>query len=69
MEIKLTLNSLCKHALAKFNNCLLSKCSFSFYLSIYPPDSQESDGGAIHRVSNYPNLLPEMPRYCCLLVI
>ena len=40
-----------------------------FYLYIYPPDSQESDGGAIHRVSNYPDLLLEMPRYCCPLVI
>ena len=27
---------------------------FYFYLYIYPPDSQESDGGAIHRVSNLP---------------
>ena len=36
---------------------------FYFYLYIYPPDSQESDGGAIDRVSNYPDLLPEMPRY------
>ena len=42
---------------------------FYFYFYIYPPDSQESDGGAIHRVSNYPDLLPEMPRYCCPLVI
>ena len=42
---------------------------FYFYLYIYPPDSQESDGGAIHRVRNYPDLLPEMPRYCCPLVI
>ena len=42
---------------------------FFFYLYIYPPDSQESDGGAIHGVSNYPDLLPEMPRYCCPLVI
>ena len=33
---------------------------FYFYLYIYPSDSQESDGGAIHRVSNYPDLLPEM---------
>ena len=40
-----------------------------FYLYIYPPDSQESDEEAIHRVNNYPNLLPEMPRYCCPLVI
>ena len=42
---------------------------FYFYLYIYPPDSQESDGGAVHRVSNYSDLLPEMPRYCCLPVI
>ena len=42
---------------------------FYFYLYIYPHDSQESDGGAIHRASNYPDLLPEMPRYCCPLVI
>ena len=40
-----------------------------FYLYIYPPDSQESDGGAIHSVSNYPDLLPEITRYCCPLVI
>ena len=39
-----------------------------FYFYIYPPDSQESDRGAIHRVSNYPDLFPEMPRYCCPLV-
>ena len=42
---------------------------YYFYLYIYPSDSQESDGGALHRVSNYPDLLPEMPRYCCPLVI
>ena len=28
-----------------------------------------NDGGAIQRVGNYPDLLPEMPRYCCPLVI
>ena len=42
---------------------------FYFYLYIYPPDSQESDGGAIHKVGKYPDLLQEMPRYCCPLVI
>ena len=42
---------------------------FLFYLYIYPPNSQESDEALIHRVSNFPDLLPEMPRYCCLLVI
>ena len=40
-----------------------------FYLYIYPPDSWESDGDSIHRVSNYPDLLPKMPRYCCPLLI
>ena len=38
---------------------------FYFYLYIYPPTTQESAGGAIHMASNYPDLLPEMPRYCC----
>ena len=33
---------------------------FYLYLYIYPPDFQESDGGAIHRVSNYPDLFLEM---------
>ena len=42
---------------------------FYFYLYIYSPESQESAGGAIHRASNYPDLLPEMPRYCCPLEI
>ena len=42
---------------------------FYFYLYIYPPDSQESAVGAIQRPSNYPDLLPEMPRYCCPLEI
>ena len=51
-----------KHAYLKFY-------FIYFYLYIYPPDSQESAGGAIHRVSNYPDLLPEMPRYCCPLEI
>ena len=40
-----------------------------FYLNIYPSYSQESDEGAIHRVNNYPDLLPEMPRYCCPLIV
>ena len=26
---------------------------------------QKSDVGAIPRASNYPELLPEMPKYCC----
>ena len=42
---------------------------YYFYLYIYPPDLQESDGDATHRASNYPDLLPEMPRYCFPLKI
>ena len=43
---------------------------FFYFIStlyIYPPHSQESNEGAIHRVSNYPDLIPEVPRYCCPL--
>ena len=38
---------------------------FSFHLYIYPPESQESDRGIIHRASNFPNFFLEMPGYCC----
>ena len=71
-----------KHECSKahMNNCvssqmfekinILSAIFFFFlYIYIYPPDSQESDGCAIHRESNYPDLLPEMSTYCCPLVI
>ena len=34
-------------------------------LYIYLPDLQESNESALHRASNYPDLLPEMQRYCC----
>ena len=34
-------------------------------LYIYPPDSLENDGGVVHRASDYPDQLPETPRYCC----
>ena len=50
---------------------------FSFHLYIYLPHSLETDGDAVLRVviqrydwaDNYPNLLPEMPRYCCCLLV
>ena len=35
----------------------------SYHSHIYPPDFLKSDKGAIHRVSNYSDLLPEMPKY------
>ena len=35
-----------------------------FFLNIYFPTLHESNEGTIHRASNYPNLLPEMLRYC-----
>ena len=55
----------------KINRPILSAIFFIFifYIYIYLPDSQESDGCAIHRVSNYPDLLPERSTYCCPLVI
>ena len=40
--------------------------SHSFiYLCIYPSDLQESDGSAIHKASNLPDLLSKMPKYYC----
>ena len=54
-------------AIVNFNSS--SNFVIEHFRRTYPPDLQESDGGAIHRVSNYPDLLPEMPRYCCPLVI
>ena len=45
------------------------KVIYLFYLYSYPFDSQEATEALIHRLRNYPDLLPEMPRYCCLLVI
>ena len=50
-------------------NCPDSFHCFSFYLYIYPLDLQKSNKGTIHRTSNYLLLLPEMPRYCCLVEI
>ena len=38
---------------------------FTFYLYIYFPDSHESDGDATDKANNYPDLLLEMPKYCC----
>ena len=46
-----------------------NKRLISFYRYIYSRDSQESIKGAMHRASNYPDLLPKMPRYCCPLAI
>ena len=39
----------------------------SFYLHFYLSNSQESDEVLYIRQANYPDLLPEMPRYCCLI--
>ena len=41
-----------------------------FYISIFILlTRRKATETLIHRVGNYPNLLPEIPRYCCLLVI
>ena len=49
--------------------CFIHLFLFLFYRYIYPPDSQESDGGANTYGKQNPHLLPEMPRYCYPLVI
>ena len=41
---------------------------YLFYLYTYPPDPQETET-LMHKVGNYSDLLPEMLRYCCPLVI
>ena len=41
----------------------------SLYMYINSPDLQQSIEGAIHQKSNQADLLPEMPRYCCLVEI
>ena len=38
---------------------------YYFYIYIHLPALQKSVGGAMVRTSNYHNLLPKMPRYCC----
>ena len=50
-------------------NCSDSFHYFSFYLYFYPLDLQKSNKGTIHRTSNYLFLLPQMPKYCCLIKI
>ena len=49
-----------------YNFCKIS-FDFMYIPRIYPHDLQESDGGVIDtcRASNYSDLLPKMPRYCC----
>ena len=43
---------------------------FFYFISIFILLScRKATEALIHRVSNYPDLLPEMPRYCCPLVI
>ena len=42
---------------------------FNVFKKLCLPDLQESNGGAIHRVGNYPDLLSNMSRYCCLVEI
>ena len=59
----------CKKVTNRTDQSIRKTIFFFFYLYIYPPDSQESDGGAIHRVSKYPDLLPEVAKYCCPVVI
>ena len=56
--------------------CLISKdilayiISFIYFISIFILlTRRKATEELIHRVGNYPDLLPEIPRYCCPLVI
>ena len=43
---------------------------FIYFISIFILlTRRKATEALIHRVGNYPDLLPEMPRYCCQLVI
>ena len=43
---------------------------YYFFISIFILlTRRKATEALIHRVSNYPDLLPEIPRYCCPLVI
>ena len=74
----------CKFMYLQYNNLLpkvfadyftlVSKCHSYFFLILFLyfilPDSQvKATEALIHRVSNYPDLLQDMPRYYCPLVI
>ena len=42
---------------------------FSFHFYVFSFGLQKSIRDTIHKVTNYSNLLPEMPRYCYLVEI
>ena len=49
---------------------ILCRLIYLFYLCIYPLGyRRKATEVLIERPSNYPDLLPEMPRYCCPLEI
>ena len=41
---------------------------FNFHLYMHPTLLQKSVGGPIVRIFNYPNRLPDIPRYCFQLL-
>ena len=55
---------------AEIHNHYLGKRIQFFFISILILlTCRKATEALIHRVSDYPNLLPEMPKYCCPLVI
>ena len=77
-KLSIELVSFCSQITVLSHKAILPTCIYTYlhlqslifiylyYLYIYPADSQESNGGTMHKVSNYPDLLPEMLSYCCL---
>ena len=54
-----------------FDILLLLSLLFNFiFISVYSPDLIKNIGGAILKQfsSNYPDLLPDMQRYCCVVL-
>ena len=49
----------------------IKKILFIYYFNsiVIPPTRRNVTEALIHRISNHHDLLPEIPRYCCLLVI
>ena len=59
----------CKEHLSRLLQLVLFYL-FIYFISIFILlTCRKATEALIHRVGNYPDLLPEMPRYCCPLVI
>ena len=66
----LILTNSCSRLLNKNVNSELVNFYFFYFISVFILlTCRKATEALIHRVGNYPDLLPEIPRYCCPLVI